>query len=323
MAGMGSRLRPLTLTTPKPLLKIAGKTILEHLIESIHSLTTEKITDIAFIIGNFPFDVTSLLNQIAAKLNAISHILIQEEPLGTAHAIYQARKLLNSKIIIAYADTIFYSKQKLNTSIDSIIFTKKVADPSQYGIVKKNNDQIIDFIEKPQKFISDEAIIGIYYFKEGSLLLNVINDIIKNNLKDNNEFQLTRALKMLINNKMIFKSLIIDEWLDTGNPNILLETHKSILTKFSNSKINSEVTNTKIVHPVFIGNNVKITDSVIGPYVTIEDNTKIINSNLSNTIIYNNSKIQSSNINNSIIGAHSTISNISNSIYAADYTQIS
>lgn len=322
MAGMGSRLRPLTLTTPKPLLNIAGKTIVERLVENINSLTSEKITDIGFIIGNFPLNFDSLLSNIAYKLNAKPHIFIQKEPLGTAHAIYQAKSLLSSKVIIAYADTIFYSSKKLDENSESVILTKIVDNPSQYGVIKKSNDIITSFVEKPKTFVSNEAIIGIYYFKQAEKLLEQIEFIINHNLKDNNEFQLTRVLTNLIENKFIFKSYIIDTWLDTGNPQILLETHKHILNQSKSTELNASVHNSIINEPVYIGNNVKISDSIIGPYVSIGDNSVIRDSRINNSIVFNNTKITNSNLKNSLVGFSSVINNITNKLYAADYTYI-
>lgn len=322
MAGMGTRLRPLTLTTPKPLLNLAGKTIVERLVENIKSLVSEHITDIGFIIGNFPINYNDLLHSIANKLNAKAHIFVQRVPQGTAHAIYQAKSLLSDNVVIAYADTIFYSHSKLDVSSDSIIFTKIVDNPSQYGVVKKTNDIITDFVEKPKEFVSNEAIIGIYYFRQAQKLLNQIEYLINNNLRDAGEFQLTRALIGLIESGLVFKSHIIDVWLDTGNPKILLETHKYLLDKSNFSIAEQKIINSKIIQPVYLGRNVSIKNSTIGPYVSVEDNAQINNSKITNTIIYSNTQIKNSNLHNSLIGANASINNVTNKLYAADYTYI-
>ena len=175
MAGMGKRMRPHTLSIPKPLIPIAGKPIVERLCEDIVEVCNEKVDKIGFIIGDFGKEVEDMLKEIASRLGAVGEIFYQEEPLGTAHAILCAKEILKGKVTVAFADTLFDAGFKLNTERDGIIWTHKVEDPSAFGVVKKNEDQTIQgFVEKPKEFVSNEAIIGIYYFRDGDNLRNEI-----------------------------------------------------------------------------------------------------------------------------------------------------
>ena len=168
MAGMGKRLRPHTLTIPKPLLPIAGKTIVQRLVEDIAQVSDESIEEIAFVIGNFGDEVESQLKKIAADIGATPKIYYQDKALGTAHAILCAKNSLVGKTIVAFADTLFQADFSLDEKQDGIIWVKKIEDPSAFGVVKLNDDNIItDFVEKPEVFVSDSYIIGIYYFKDG------------------------------------------------------------------------------------------------------------------------------------------------------------
>ena len=166
MAGRGSRLRPHTLITPKPLVCVSGKPIVQHLVEEIVSVCNEKVDEIAFIIGDFGKEVEESLCNIALKLGAKPKIYYQKEPLGTAHAILCAKNSLRGNCVVAFADTLFKAKFKLDKSKDGIIWVSKIDDPSSFGVVQlDSNNNISAFVEKPEKFVSDLAIIGIYYAK--------------------------------------------------------------------------------------------------------------------------------------------------------------
>ena len=167
MAGRGSRLRPHTLTVPKPLVPIAGKPIVERLVEDITRVCGQKVDEIAFVIGDFGKEVESELVNIAEGLGAKGSIYHQYEALGTAHAILCAKESLYGPVVVAFADTLFRADFKLDSSKDSIIWVQQVKDPSAYGVVKMDDNSVIThFIEKPTEFVSDLAIIGIYFFKE-------------------------------------------------------------------------------------------------------------------------------------------------------------
>jgi glucose-1-phosphate thymidylyltransferase len=184
MAGMGKRMRPHTLTIPKPLLPIAGKSIVQRLVEDITKVCSEKVEEIAYVIGDFGKEVENNLVQIAKNVNAKVCIYYQDEPLGTAHAILCAQESLKGKVVVAFADTLFKTEFKIDEAQDGVIWVNKIEDPRAFGVVKVDKHNIItDFVEKPQTFISDLAIIGIYYFKDGENLKKELQYLIDNNVR--------------------------------------------------------------------------------------------------------------------------------------------
>ena len=183
MAGIGSRLRPHTLTVPKPLTLIAGKPIVQRLVEDIVKVVDQKVEEISFIIGpSFPKDTEEKLMAIAKGLGANGKVSVQEEALGTAHAIQCAKESLEGPCVVAFADTLFKADFSLDGETDGAIWVKQVDEPSAYGVVKLQDGIITDFVEKPDEFISDLAIIGIYYFKSGEILREEIQYLLDNNI---------------------------------------------------------------------------------------------------------------------------------------------
>jgi glucose-1-phosphate thymidylyltransferase len=149
MAGMGKRMRPHTLTIPKPLIPVAGKPIVQWLVEDIIKVCKEKVTDIAFVVGQFGKETEDRLLKIAANEGAKGHIYYQDEPLGTAHAILCAKEQLEGKIIVAFADTLFRADFTMDEDKDGIIWVSKISDPKMFGVIKANDQGVItDFVEK-------------------------------------------------------------------------------------------------------------------------------------------------------------------------------
>tara|TARA_A100001015_G_scaffold217118_1_gene243913 strand:+ start:8641 stop:9639 length:999 start_codon:yes stop_codon:yes gene_type:complete len=325
MAGRGSRLRPHTLTTPKPLIKIAGKSIVKRLIEDISEVITEKITEIVYIIGDFGPEIEKDLHEIASEIGVKSHIYYQLKPLGTAHAIYCAKESLQGPIIVAFADTIFRANFKLQKDFECSIWTKKVADPTSFGVVVTNfKGEITDFKEKPEKFVSDKAIIGIYYFKESDKLNLDIEFLISNNIQKKGEFQLTDILSKMLKDGRKMSIENVDEWLDCGNPESCINTHNNILrnNKFKEDRKGFVIHNSKIIEPCYISNGVTIENSIIGPYVSIGKNSKIISSKINNSIIQDNTEIYEASFENSMIGNNVSYSGVGKTLNLGDFSNI-
>ena len=329
MAGKGTRLRPFTLTCPKPLLKIIDKPIVEHLIDQITSRLTTQIDEIIYILGDkayFNSDVVSSLTLIAKKYNAKTKVYRQLDQLGTGHAIMCAEESLNGPSIVAYADTMIQGQISIAPDVDGIIWVKKVEDPSSYGVVsldEKNN--IIDLIEKPHKYVSDLAVVGIYYFKDISIIRDELKIHLNHKLNPGKEYLLNYGIERMIEKKRVFKSQEIETWMDCGTPKLLIESAKKIMSsqiilEENNSFIKSG--NVKITQPVFIGKNVKIKDSKIGPFVSIGDDTDISNSNIESTLIYKSVKVSNADIKNSILGQYSVYDGSNKEIFLGDYSQI-
>ncbi len=325
MAGRGSRLRPHTLTIPKPLIPIAGKPIVQRLVEDIARVCVERITEIAFIIGDFGSEIEQELLDIAKKLGSKGTIYRQDEALGTAHAILCAKQSLQGPIVVAFADTLFRAEFSLDTSRDGIIWVQKVKDPKAYGVVKINQNEVItDFIEKPAEPVSNLAIIGIYFFKDGLRLRREIQYLIDNNIKEKGEFQLTNALEnMKIDGAKFYPGKVI-EWLDCGNPLAAIHANNRVLeyTENDEPRANLILENSSIIEPCYIGSNVKISNSTIGPHVSIGNNCVLSESLVSNSLIQNNSNITKADLDKSMIGSLVDYTGNSKQISIGDYSKI-
>lgn len=326
MAGRGSRLRPHTLTVPKPLIPIGGKPIVQRLAEDITKLSDEKVEEIAFIIGDFGAEVEAQLLGIAEKLGAKGTIYHQEEPLGTAHAIWMAEQSLSGPVVVAFADTLFRANFHLDMNSDGVVWVKKVEDPSAFGVVKLDAYGVIeDFVEKPKEFVSDLAIIGIYFFKDGQNLREEIKYIMDNEIQGNGgEYQLTDALENMRAKGKKFTLGPVDEWMDCGNKSATVETNGKILgfekEEFANVPASAQISNSLIIPPCFIGENVVIENSKIGPFVSLGSGTKVVNSNIDNCLIQEKCVIDHGNLTGSMIGNHAHYFGVSRNISLGDYS---
>ncbi len=331
MAGIGSRLRPHTLTIPKPLTVIAGKPIVQRLVEDITSVIDQKIDEIAFVIGptakGFPTDTEEKLLTIAKELGAKGSVYIQEEALGTAHAIYCAKESLSGPCVIAYADTLFKADFTLDVNADGAIWVKQVENPNAFGVVKLQDGHITDFIEKPKEFVSDLAIIGIYYFKSGEKLLEEIQYLIDHDLKENGEYQITNVLESLKQQGAKFIPGTVNTWMDCGKKDPTVDTNKQVLIfehKAGNKLVSSDVVleNSTIIPPCFIGENVVFKNSTIGPYVSIGENSVVENSTIVNSLIQTNVEILNADLDNAMIGNYAKYNAKYTSVSIGDFTEL-
>jgi glucose-1-phosphate thymidylyltransferase len=332
MAGMGKRMRPHTLTTPKPLLPVAGKPMVQRIVEDISGICPEKITEIAYVISRaFGKEAEDHLVKVAEKLGAKGKIFYQDRALGTAHAILCAQQCLDGKVLVAFADTLFIPdpNAKIDTERDGIIWVQKIQDPRQFGVVKLDAGGVItDFVEKPQEFVSDLAIIGIYYFRDGAYLKKEMQHLIDNNLKEKGEFQLTNAMENMKRKGTKFVTSQVAEWLDCGNKDATVYTNQRILEKYymngSPGKGNGkfEAKDSKIIEPCVIGDNVTLIGSTVGPFVSIGDNCVIENSTVKNSIIQSATKIKNAMLSNSMLGSYVEYSGNSSDASIGDYSVI-
>ena len=327
MAGRGSRLRPHTLTVPKPLIPIAGKPIVQRLVEDIVSVVNEKVEEIAFVIGDFGEKVESDLIAIAEKLGAKGSIYYQNQPLGTAHAILCAKESMSGNCVVAFADTLFRADFKLDSTADGVIWVKQVEDPSAFGVVKIDDQQnISDFVEKPSTFVSDLAIIGIYYFKDGEYLKNELQYLIDNDIKGKGEFQLTDALENMKKKGSKFKPGQVNDWMDCGNKPVTIETNSKILNYLNGEDqlkgSNITVENSTIIEPCFIGNNVVLRNSTVGPNVSLGNNTRVTDAKIENTLVQENTEIKNITLSNSMIGNHAYVDGSYKTLSIGDYSRL-
>ena len=327
MAGRGSRLRPHTLTIPKPLIPIAGKPIVHRLVEDIAGVINQEIEEIAFIIHkDFGDQVPKDLIAIAEKLGAKGSIYYQDKPLGTAHAIMSAKDSMSGPVVVAYADTLFRADFALDTTADSVIWVKQVEDPSAFGVVQLNDkNEIVDFVEKPEQFVSDLAIIGIYYFKSGETLRSELQYLLDNDITKGGEYQLTDALENMKQKGMKFVPGQVDEWMDCGNKNVTVDTNNRMLgflhadgeNMVAEGVVNN---NSTIIPPCCIAEGVVLTNATVGPNVSLGKGTKVENSTIKNSLVQTNAIIKNANLDNAMIGNHASFNGKFTSISIGDYS---
>jgi len=238
------------------------------------------------------------------------------------------KKSLNQEVIIAYSDTLFRADFKLDTTADSVIWVKQIENPSDFGVVKINQkNEVVDFVEKPKEFVSDLAIIGIYYFKDGQILRNELQYLLDNNITKNGEYQLTDALENMQRKKMRFIIKKVDKWMDCGNKDVTIQTNTQmleILHKKRQILISSSVVNQKstIIEPCFIGENVVLKNSTVGPNVSIGNNSIVENATIKNSLIQTNTQIRNVNLNEAMIGNFVTFDGNYTNVSIGDYSAL-
>ncbi|MBD0831173.1 sugar nucleotidyltransferase [Aestuariibaculum sediminum] len=330
MAGRGSRLRPHSLTVPKPLIPVAGQPIVHRLVKDIAKVLKQPIEEIAFVLGDpawFGDDVVQSLKELAEGLGAKASIYRQDQPLGTGHAIMCAKPSLSGPAVIAYADTLIRAEFDLDPNADSVIWTKTVDNPEAYGVVKINeNEEIVELVEKPQTFVSNQAVIGIYYFKDVAVLKEKLQQVLDENVTNGGEYQINDGIKRMMAEGKVFKTGTVDEWMDCGNKAITVETNGKMLQFLQDDNkeqmIASSVTldNAEIIQPCYIGENVVLTDTIIGPNVSIGNDCVIDNSIIKNSLIQNHTSIKNANLDDAMIGNHVKYNGNFTSISIGDYS---
>lgn len=332
MAGRGSRLRPHSLTVPKPLIPVAGQPIVHRLVKDIAKVLKQPIEEIAFVLGDPAFfgdDVVQSLTQLAESLGAKASIYRQDQPLGTGHAIMSAKASLSGPAVIAYADTLIRAEFDLDPTADSVIWTKRVQNPEAYGVVKLDNNQnIVELVEKPESFVSDQAVIGIYYFKDVAVLKEKLQEVLDKNVMNGGEYQINDGIKRMMADGKIFKTGTVDEWMDCGNKAVTLETNTKMLSflQADNQEqlVHDSVVleNSKIIEPCFIGKNVVLKNSTIGPNVSVGNYTTIENSVVKNSLIQTQTTIKNATLDEAMIGNHVKYNGKFTKVSIGDYTQM-
>ena len=331
MAGRGSRLRPHTLTVPKPLVPVAGMPIVHRLVRDIAAILDQPIEEVAFVIGDPAFfgkDVEDSLQELAISLGAKGTIYRQDQPLGTGHAIMCAGPSLDGPAVIAYADTLIRASFSLDPAADSVIWTKKVDNPEAYGVVKlDSNDNIVELVEKPAEFVSDQAVIGIYYFKEVSQLRNELQYVLENEIINGGEYQINDGIKRMMADGKIFKTGTVDHWMDCGNKSITVQTNAKMLNFLHDEGAelvadNVTLENATIVPPCSIGSGVVLKNTSVGPHVSIGADTTIENSNVKNSIIQSQTTIKNATLEEAMIGNKVYFDGQFKAVSLGDYSEL-
>ncbi|MGL4561407.1 MAG: sugar phosphate nucleotidyltransferase [Brevinema sp.] len=308
LAGKGTRLLPHTKTTPKPLMYVAGATILDHLLDKLILLNPSEFV---FIVGYLKEQIITHINQKYPHLPV--RFIEQIDPQGLGHAIYQARDAFSKDedMLVVLGDQTFVMPwEKLIGADYNVLCVTKVEDPSSFGVVVADSDgTIIDMEEKPAHPKSNLAISGIYYFPSAQSVFSTIAHQIAKNIRTKGEIQITDSMKIMMESGDIFKAVEIHSWNDCGNHTDLLAANKTLLAEMTQHKPLTD-SNVTIIEPVYIHPSVQISDSVLGPFVSIDEGCVIKNSKISDTVLNKNIRIQNAEIRESYIGSDVSITDV-------------
>ena len=322
VAGAGTQLRPLTYTQPKPLIPVAGKPIISFILDNLRKLGVEEFI---FVIGYLGEKIKDYIELKYPDLK--KQFITQEQRFGTGHAIYTAKELLPdaSDLFIYFGDTLVEMDfEKMIDCPTSCFAIKKVDVPGGFGIVEFDLEgKVKRVVEKPKIPKSNLAMVGLYRIKEVNLLLEVLADNIQKNIKTEGEFSLTDALMRMIEKGIPFEAIEVDNWYDCGKKETLLKTNALLLDKEGYASYDlPEYDNSIVIHPVSIGKNCQIVNSIVGPHATIGSNVKIDSSIVQNSIIGNYASLQEVALKNSVIGNDTSIKGFRQSLNIGDNTEI-
>jgi glucose-1-phosphate thymidylyltransferase len=326
MAGMGKRLRPHTLTTAKPLLPIAGQPIVQRLVQDIVQVSNQKVEEIAYVVGRFGQEVEDHLIRVAESLGAKGTIHYQDEPLGTAHAILCAKSALEGPVTVAFADTLFNADFQLDQAHDGVLWVQKIEDPRQFGVVVLDENGIItEFQEKPTTFVSDLAMIGIYYFKDGAWLRDELQYLIDHGIMNSNEYQLPDALRNMVKKGAKFTPGTVKDWMDCGNKEAMVETNTAYLGYHATSDwVSKEATieHSLVIEPCFIEKGAILRHSIVGPGVSVGSGALIENSRVSESIIQSNAVVKDMRLHKAMIGKSAEVVGVAKDLSVGDFSKL-
>ncbi len=325
MAGRGTRVRPHSHVTPKPLLDVRGKSMVERIVQTFTDVLPRPIDEAVFILGpDFGEGVRDQLRAICDGFGIGAHFAVQEQALGTAHAVHSAREHLSGEGIVVFADTLFYMDKGLSLEgADAIAWVKHVEDPSRFGVAVREGERIVSFVEKPATPISNEALIGIYYFKSleafGQQIQRVIDEDIRGHGR---EFQLTDALDLMLKDGKVFKTAGVTDWLDCGTIEALVDTTRTILDREQGERGAGTVENSVVIEPSYIGEGATVRASVIGPHASIEAGATVEGSVVRDTIVFAHGHVLGSTLRDSLVGQYARVQGVAQPVNVGDHSTV-
>jgi glucose-1-phosphate thymidylyltransferase len=310
MAGFGTRLRPLTWSKPKPLVSLAGKTILDHVLDMFRSVPNFQSAEFVFILGPSMGDQ---IQEHIAKNYPDWHVdyAIQPEMKGQSDAFWQAREFIHGPMLMTFSDTLIENDFSFleTEKKDGVAWVKPVPDPRRFGVAEVNQTgEVTKLTEKPKDMSNNLVVVGCYYFKEGEELISAIEEQMDRKIALGGEYYLADAINILLERGAKMRTERVDTWLDAGTPEALLDTNQYLLDHGrDNSKESEAFENTIIIPPVNIHPNARVSTSLIGPYVSLGEGAVVQGSILKDSIIGDGTHITGSMLETSIIGQNVTV----------------
>lgn len=325
MAGRGTRVRPHSHVTPKPLIHVKGKSMVERIVDTFNRVLPTNLEEGVFVLGpDFGEEVYEQLRQICDRHGMRASFGIQEKAEGTAHAVYSAGDHLEGDGIVVFADTVFYMEPGVDLKdADVVAWVKHVDDPSRFGVAVREGEKIVRFVEKPKELISNEALIGIYYVRDLGNLRRVIQKLMEDEIRGaGGEFQLTDVFDRMLTQGATFKTASVTEWLDCGTIPALMDTTRHILGKEKDEPRLGQVENSVVIEPVYVGPGARLVNSVVGPNVSVEAGAEISGSVVKESIVLADARIENAALEHSLIGRNAVVTPHLTRINIGDHSEL-
>jgi glucose-1-phosphate thymidylyltransferase len=314
-AGIGTRLRPHTHTAPKALLHVAGKPILGHILDELRAFGIDEVIIIVGFLGD------KIVDYVKKNFNVKATFVTQEELKGLGWAIYLTRQhLTDDPVLIILGDTIFETDlAKVLSGNNDSIGTKTVDDPRRFGIAETDGKFVTALVEKPEKPSSNLALVGIYYIKSTGLFKQCLEELVSGDIKTRGEYQLTDALGLMLKHGCKLTTFNVEGWFDCGKPDAMLATNRYLLSQI---KSVDHRDGNVLIPPVFISPTAILENSVVGPYVSVGDDSKIVRSIVRDSIISEGAEVVDSMLESSLVGNHSLLAGHYQRVNLGDSSEI-
>jgi len=300
MAGFGTRMRPHTWTRPKPLLPLAGKPMLGHILDRFNDLPIEEYVFITGWLGD------QIETYIHDNYDIPTHYVVQEEMLGQAHALWLAREHLKGPLFMMFVDTLFDDTDlsNLNTpEADGVIFTKEEEDPRRFGVVETDDSgRAVHLIEKPESVENKNVLMGLYYFKDGAWLARACEELMEKQIQTKGEYYLADAVTLMIQQGATFYTREVGVWEDTGKPETTFLTHRYLLEHGHDNSAEVLRPGVTVIPPVYVHPEASVERSIIGPYVSIHAGAQVQNCILRDTMVDEGAEVSNTLLEESLVG---------------------
>jgi glucose-1-phosphate thymidylyltransferase len=324
MAGLGTRLRPHTWSKPKQLVSVAGKAVLDHVIDTLSSLQTPQEIELVNIVGYLGDQISEHIH--SHYPNLVAHFVLQDDPKGQSHAIKLAEEHLSGPMLMVFADTLIKTDLSFLSEEDAeaVVWVKPVDDPRRFGVAELGQDGLVKrLIEKPQDVGNNLALVGFYYFKEAKDLLSAIDEQMARKLQLKGEYYLADAVNIMLERGLKMRAQKVDVWLDAGTPEAILETNRYLLANGQdNTQAASQRSGLVIIPPVYIHPSAKIFGSIVGPNVSIGAGCLVEDSIIKESILEDEAQAHTVILESSLVGRRAILRRRAGVINAGDNTEV-